>query len=89
MKQKTKNAWNYTFTPQYAFMAWCSDKAQGQLYLYLTSTRIIYLRVHYKVRQVKLSLCLTKHHPTTSYGEAEEQLHANLTSALDGGVQPW
>jgi hypothetical protein len=21
--------------PQYAFMAWCSAKAQGQLYLYL------------------------------------------------------
>jgi len=24
-----------TSTPQYAFMAWCSVKAQGQLYLYL------------------------------------------------------
>jgi len=23
---------------QYAFMAWCSVKAQGQLYLYLTGT---------------------------------------------------
>jgi hypothetical protein len=22
--------------PQYAFMAWCSVKAQGQLYIYLT-----------------------------------------------------
>jgi hypothetical protein len=30
-----KNAWSYTSTPQYAFMAWCSVKAQGQLYLYL------------------------------------------------------
>jgi hypothetical protein len=29
-----KNAWSYTSTPQYAFMAWCSVKAQGQLYLY-------------------------------------------------------
>jgi hypothetical protein len=28
-----KNAWSYTSTPQYAFMAWCSVKAQGQLYL--------------------------------------------------------
>jgi hypothetical protein len=25
--------------PQYAFMAWCSVKAQGQLYLYLTLKR--------------------------------------------------
>jgi hypothetical protein len=27
------NAWNYTSTPQYIFMAWYSVKAQGQLYL--------------------------------------------------------
>jgi len=25
----------YTSTPQYIFLAWCSVKAQGQLYLYL------------------------------------------------------
>jgi hypothetical protein len=29
-----KNEWSYTPLPQYAFMAWCSVKAQGQLYLY-------------------------------------------------------
>jgi hypothetical protein len=34
---KVKNAWSYTFTPQYAFMAWCLvKKAHGQLYLYHT-----------------------------------------------------
>jgi hypothetical protein len=33
---EVKNAWNYTSTPQYAFMAWCLVKAQEQLYLYLT-----------------------------------------------------
>jgi hypothetical protein len=32
---EVNNAWNYTSTPQYAFMAWCSVKAQEQLYLYL------------------------------------------------------
>jgi len=32
---EVKNAWSYTYTPQYAFMAWCSAEAQGQLYLYL------------------------------------------------------
>jgi hypothetical protein len=32
---EVKNAWSYTSTPQYAFMAWCSIKAQGQLYLLL------------------------------------------------------
>jgi hypothetical protein len=29
-----KNALCYTSTPQYAFKAWCSVKAQGQVYLY-------------------------------------------------------
>jgi hypothetical protein len=29
---EVKNAWSYTSTPQHAFMAWCSVKAQGQLY---------------------------------------------------------
>jgi hypothetical protein len=33
---KFKNAWSYTYAPQYAFMAWCLvKKAQGQLYLYV------------------------------------------------------
>jgi hypothetical protein len=26
------DAWRYTSTSQYAFMAWCSVKAQGQLH---------------------------------------------------------
>jgi hypothetical protein len=29
---EVKNAGSYTSTPQYAFMAWCSVKAQGQIY---------------------------------------------------------
>jgi hypothetical protein len=33
---RSKNEWHYTSTPQYASMAWCSVKAQGQLYLYFT-----------------------------------------------------
>jgi hypothetical protein len=33
---EVKNALSYNFTPQYAFMAWCSVKAQGQLYLTFT-----------------------------------------------------
>jgi hypothetical protein len=30
---EVKNAWSYTSTPQYAFIAWCSVKVQGQIYL--------------------------------------------------------
>jgi hypothetical protein len=32
---KIKNTWSDTSTPPYAFMAWCSVKAQGQLYLFI------------------------------------------------------
>jgi hypothetical protein len=32
---RSKNEWSYTSTPQYTFMAWCSVKVQGQLYLCL------------------------------------------------------
>jgi hypothetical protein len=32
---EVKNAWSYISTPEYTFMAWCSVKAQEQLYLYL------------------------------------------------------
>jgi hypothetical protein len=31
--------------PQYAFMAWCSVKAQGQLYFYLFNSAVL-LREH-------------------------------------------
>jgi hypothetical protein len=42
---KVKNAWSYITIPsKYAFMAWCSVKVQGQLYLYLI---IMYLRKPY------------------------------------------
>jgi hypothetical protein len=30
---EVKNTWSYTAIPQYAFIAWCSVKAQEQVYL--------------------------------------------------------
>jgi hypothetical protein len=33
----------------------------------------------------EMSLCLTKHHAMKTYWGVEVQLHAYLTSALDGG----
>jgi hypothetical protein len=36
---RSKNEWSYTSTPHYAFMVWCSVKAQGQLYIYFYFVR--------------------------------------------------
>jgi hypothetical protein len=41
---RSKNGWSYTSTPQYAFIAWCSVKAQGRLYLYVTKL-LAYLNI--------------------------------------------
>jgi hypothetical protein len=35
-----KNASSYTSTPQYAFTAWCSVKAEGQLYMDCTRSEV-------------------------------------------------
>jgi hypothetical protein len=37
---EVKNVWSYTFPPQYAFIARCSLKTQGKLYLYILLTHI-------------------------------------------------
>jgi hypothetical protein len=37
---RSKNEWSYISIPHYAFMAWSSAKAQGQIYLYLHSVRL-------------------------------------------------
>jgi hypothetical protein len=50
-----KNAWSYTSTPQYAFMAWYSVKAQGQLYLFL----ICHWRPNYLTVQVHFNSLLS------------------------------
>jgi hypothetical protein len=39
---RSKNAWNYNFTPQYAFMAWYSVKSTGKtLPVYLLQIKIL------------------------------------------------
>jgi hypothetical protein len=43
---EVKNAWGCISTPQYAFMAWCSVKTEGQLYLY-THTCASFLLLYY------------------------------------------
>jgi hypothetical protein len=45
---KVKNAWSYTSTPQYAFMAWCSVKKHRDNFTFTF--------------KAKLSLWLIKHH---------------------------
>jgi hypothetical protein len=40
---EVKNTWSYTSTPQYAFMALCSVKTQGQLKISVSSQNSIYI----------------------------------------------
>jgi len=66
--------------PQYAFMAWCSGGAQGQLYLllllkYFHGPPQIPSRNNGRGVKAKLFLCLS------TIG-VEIQLHANLTLTL-------
>jgi hypothetical protein len=35
-----KNAWSYTFTPQYVFIAWCLVKHRDNFTFYLTPNRL-------------------------------------------------
>jgi hypothetical protein len=37
---EVNNVWSYTSSPQYALTAWCSVKAQGQLYLYFAMSLV-------------------------------------------------
>jgi hypothetical protein len=54
--------------PQYAFMAWCSVKAQGQLYLYLVSAmQCDNIHAYRKKGKVIPVLFLTKHHAMKTY----------------------
>jgi hypothetical protein len=43
--------------PQYAFMAWCSTKAQGQLYFYLTLKHFRMLLTEHRYMVLELSFC--------------------------------
>jgi hypothetical protein len=47
---RSKNEWSYTSTPQYAFMAWCSVKGKGQLYL-----------LHSVVSETNISIIVSYH----------------------------
>jgi len=45
---RSKNAWSYTSTPKCASMAWCSVKAQGQLYLFVQTHNNLHTPHHFK-----------------------------------------
>jgi hypothetical protein len=54
---EVKNAWSYTSTSQYAFMAWCLGKAQEKLSLFTFSMKLLLL----KTTQRKVLLISTFH----------------------------
>jgi hypothetical protein len=54
-----RNAWSYTSTPQYAFMAWCSVKTQG---LYFTLLYFTLLYFYYKIICIRCSIFWVSQH---------------------------
>jgi len=48
---EVKNAWSCISTLKYVFMAWCSVKAQGQLYLYIYKTTGLFLASCWTLRK--------------------------------------
>jgi hypothetical protein len=70
---RSKNAWSYTSTPQYVFMAWCLVKRRDNFTF--TSSCLV------KVK----SLRLAKYHALKAHGRWRYSSIHSLTSALDGG----
>jgi hypothetical protein len=70
---RSKNEWSYTFTLQYAFMSWCSVKAQGQLYLYpknggsMHLWNVCILLQNYKASQLRTLLLHSKNFVRSSW----------------------
>jgi hypothetical protein len=71
--------------PPQVFLPWCLIKQGIRPHGVVLSKTQFHLYLTVKVKKVKLSLCLTKHHAMKTHWGVEVQLHAFLTSALDGG----
>jgi hypothetical protein len=65
---RSKKEWSYTPRLQYAFMAWCSVKAQEQLHLYLYSP---YLEA-FSIRNLRTRHAVLKRYPSNSLFSAIE-----------------
>jgi len=55
---EVKKPWSYTSTLQYAFMAWCSDEAQGQIYLYINSYLLQLLLEYFMFHYSTIFVCV-------------------------------
>jgi hypothetical protein len=71
---RSKNEWSYTSTAQYASMAWCSVKAQGQLYLYLLTQEMhdAYILRKLKYLRMEKALNINMKHPYESSRDSNE-----------------
>jgi hypothetical protein len=66
------NEWRYTSTPQYAFTAWCSAEARGQLYLYVGGS----FRTESITKHASNTHSLRSN--TTGYGDKTHQIAIQL-----------
>jgi hypothetical protein len=66
----SKNEWRLPPLPQYAFMAWCLVKAQGQLYLYVYLYFYLYMYIfnnyfYFRISYFRFIILHTEHKRNT------------------------
>jgi hypothetical protein len=66
-------------------VSWHAEQLRTASYTIALGSYIIIIIIIIKYKVKVTSLCLTKQHTTKAYWGVEVELHAFLTSALDGG----
>jgi hypothetical protein len=96
---RSKNEWNYTSTPEYAFMTWCLVKAQGQFYLYLywphlitrlyscrfSKQKLLYF-IFYHLANTSNCMCILRYFDSLIYLQCKTRGWTTTTCQLSAAV---
>jgi hypothetical protein len=86
---KLKNAWSYTSTPQYAFMAWCSVKEKHRdnftFTFYLEASREVGLEVNTE----KTKYIFVSHHQNVAQVKLVTNKFLKMCQSLSTWEQQW
>jgi hypothetical protein len=89
---EVKNAWSYTFTPQYVFMAWCLVKHKDNFTLLLqTSRRNIRRKTNPENEGARewVPLLLSNDQETTYRGRFEHDGRSGVVYHMTGKLFPY